>query len=377
MFKSIISASYILLVLLFFTAETDAASTASIAQPNGPSIERLWSSAPIFANGIFVLIVTDYNYDTWAPISTIYVSPDGGSWTKGLSFDGDLSVWAGEGRFLALGSSYDMDTGAQSNTVFVSADGLSWTKSSLMVSDYVSNILSGNGTLIIITTGYNPDTWIPVNTIYTSKDGETWTKSSTIEGLISSYGYSIAMLSPEIDVSVSSLNSEKVKQSRPSDIKRYNGQERGYDRPFKQFDGRHSSGIRQKNAMLDISPIDPEKAVMVVNLSGEAAPPKIFVNTTSLEFDAIRTGNESPLQAVLIENRGESDLLIDYIKIAGSGTSQFSQTNNCTTVLAESSCTVSVIFTPKTKGVKTTGLKIVSNDPKKPTITVELQGRGL
>jgi hypothetical protein len=105
--------------------------------------------------------------------------------------------------------------------------------------------------------------------------------------------------------------------------------------------------------------------------------PKISVSPASVNFSPLKVGGTSS-KTVTIRNTGTLDLLVDSANITFTGTdlTQFSQTNTCTSALAQNAtCTVSVTFTPTTFGKKNAMLNIPSNDPKKLTATVKLSGQ--
>ena len=104
-------------------------------------------------------------------------------------------------------------------------------------------------------------------------------------------------------------------------------------------------------------------------------PPKISVSPTSVNFGNVNVGSTSE-KTVTIRNKGKSDLVISSINIAGANASDFSQTNDCTTIPIGNSCTVTVTFVPTSKGKRTGKIGISSNDPKKPTVNVKLSGNG-
>jgi hypothetical protein len=102
--------------------------------------------------------------------------------------------------------------------------------------------------------------------------------------------------------------------------------------------------------------------------------PKIIASPMSVNFGNLNPGGTTK-NSVTIQNSGKSDLIISSITISGNNPSDFSQTNNCTTISAGGSCTVTVTFGPTSGGGKRSGiLSITSNDPKKPTVNVKLSG---
>jgi hypothetical protein len=107
----------------------------------------------------------------------------------------------------------------------------------------------------------------------------------------------------------------------------------------------------------------------------QAGTPKISVTPMSVNFGGVKLGGTSA-RAITVKNTGTSRLVINNINITGPNASEFSQTNSCAAIPAGSSCTVTATFNPTLLpfGQKTATLSISSNDPKKPTVNVNLSG---
>ena len=92
-----------------------------------------------------------------------------------------------------------------------------------------------------------------------------------------------------------------------------------------------------------------------VKLSGSGVVPS--VSPTSLNFGNQAHGTKSHAQPVTITNNGSGALSITSISI--STPNQFSQTNNCgSSVAANSSCTINVVFNPTAKGTYSGSLSV-------------------
>jgi hypothetical protein len=130
----------------------------------------------------------------------------------------------------------------------------------------------------------------------------------------------------------------------------------------------------KKSAVATISSNDPKKPTVTVNTSGTAAPPKITVSPTSVAFGSVQVGSTSLPRTVTVSNIGVSDLVINDISITGEDATEFSQTNDCATISAGSSCTVTATFEPTLTGTESATVSISSNDPSKPTVNVKLSG---
>ncbi len=101
--------------------------------------------------------------------------------------------------------------------------------------------------------------------------------------------------------------------------------------------------------------------------------PAVFsLSPTSLTFNPQNIGSTSVAQALTLNITGEGTLLISSIGVSGD----FAQTNNCGSSLAQnSSCTISVTFTPTTTGSRNGSITIADNASVTPQ-TVGLTGTG-
>lgn len=83
-------------------------------------------------------------------------------------------------------------------------------------------------------------------------------------------------------------------------------------------------------------------------------------------------GTSSSVQQVKLVSSGTAPLAIANIATSGD----FTQTNNCPSVLASgSSCTISILFTPTVVGARTGSLTVTDNDPSG-SQTISLTGSG-
>jgi hypothetical protein len=87
-------------------------------------------------------------------------------------------------------------------------------------------------------------------------------------------------------------------------------------------------------------------------------------------------GTTSAPQTAILTNNGDAPLTILNIAIGGGSPNDYSQTNNCGTLLAVgANCTISVAFTPAFAGNYPATLTISDNDPAAPQ-TINLTGSG-
>ena len=117
-------------------------------------------------------------------------------------------------------------------------------------------------------------------------------------------------------------------------------------------------------------------AVFVYPCTGFASDaPKISISPTSLSFGNVRVGG-APELSTTITNTGTLDLTISSIEITGLSISEFSESNDCTTIPPGGSCTMTVTFSPALPyASKSAVVAVHSNDPGKPIATVKLKGK--
>ncbi len=127
-----------------------------------------------------------------------------------------------------------------------------------------------------------------------------------------------------------------------------------------------------RSATLTIESTDADNPAVDVALTGRgvlAPTPEIGVNPESVDLGRIELG-QSASADVTINNTGNETLLIDSVALEGAGAADFLQTNNCTTVAANASCTVELSYTANAVGVSNANLVIRSSDPENPEVSV-------
>jgi uncharacterized repeat protein (TIGR01451 family) len=106
--------------------------------------------------------------------------------------------------------------------------------------------------------------------------------------------------------------------------------------------------------------------------------PEISVTPTELDFWKYVVGDTTDGKTVTIRNIGESNLVIDDIKLVWPDSLHFSfEVNGCDVLTPGESCTVEVAFNPQSWNDKVALLWIESNDPDNDVTSVKLTGEGL
>ncbi|GGC80227.1 choice-of-anchor D domain-containing protein [Marinobacter halophilus] len=127
-----------------------------------------------------------------------------------------------------------------------------------------------------------------------------------------------------------------------------------------------------RSATLTIESTDADNPAVDVALTGRgvlAPTPEIGVNPETVDLGRIQLGQSASAE-VTINNAGNETLLVDSIALEGTGAADFVQTNNCTTVAANASCTVELSYTANAVGVSNANLVIRSSDPESPEISI-------
>jgi hypothetical protein len=110
----------------------------------------------------------------------------------------------------------------------------------------------------------------------------------------------------------------------------------------------------------------------LVSVIGVGTGPAVTLSVGSLTFPVIAVGTASAPNIVTVANSGDQSLDIASIEVSGD----FSQTNNCPTLLAASgSCQIQVIFTPTVPGVRSGMLTLGDNAFSSPQ-TLTFTGTG-
>jgi hypothetical protein len=98
------------------------------------------------------------------------------------------------------------------------------------------------------------------------------------------------------------------------------------------------------------------------------------VSPTTLNFPKVSVGSRSRM-FVTVSNNSQSAFTVTGISIGGQSHPPFSQTNNCSLVMPDASCTITVIFDPQKSGGFTGTLSISTSAAYSPQL-VSLQGTG-
>ncbi len=113
---------------------------------------------------------------------------------------------------------------------------------------------------------------------------------------------------------------------------------------------------------------------MSVPLSGEGVTPTIIISATKLDFDQVRVGTQSELD-LKITNFGQGALHIRELLTSNSSFS-IPDTTLPLSIASVSSANITVIFNPDSNLIFRDTLLIISNDPQKDSVYIDLVGEG-
>lgn len=121
-----------------------------------------------------------------------------------------------------------------------------------------------------------------------------------------------------------------------------------------------------------------EDQLFYVSNTEPVPEPLISVSPNTLDFHDYVVIDTTDSKKVIISNQGEGDLVITDVRIAKRDSASFSISNEtCNVIPPGDTCSVAVRFNPTIIGNKQALLRIESNDPVNPVMSVTLKGRGM
>ena len=98
-----------------------------------------------------------------------------------------------------------------------------------------------------------------------------------------------------------------------------------------------------------------------VLLNTTSPGPGVKLSPSSISFPSTNVGSTSGPVPVTLTNTGQVALSVSAVSITGAQANQFSQTNTCTSVQPNTTCTINVMFTPAAAGNAAASLTITDN----------------
>jgi hypothetical protein len=109
-----------------------------------------------------------------------------------------------------------------------------------------------------------------------------------------------------------------------------------------------------------------------VALTGSGYVTTTTISPTSLTFGSTQANTTSAGQTVTVTNTGANPMVVSAVGVTGN----FAQTNNCSTIAANASCTISVTFTPQASGSLSGAITLSDNANGNPHM-ISLSGTGV
>jgi len=114
-----------------------------------------------------------------------------------------------------------------------------------------------------------------------------------------------------------------------------------------------------------------------VPLDGTGVAPRAAVTLSpgTMTFAGTPVGETGAAQIITVTNSGATTLLVAGVTLGGPNPDDFAQTNDCSSVAVNATCTVRVTFTPQAQGPRTATLSLTDNAPA-PQPSASLSGTG-
>jgi hypothetical protein len=111
-----------------------------------------------------------------------------------------------------------------------------------------------------------------------------------------------------------------------------------------------------------------------VALTGSGSLP-LTLSPTALNFGSQTVGTTSAPKNITVTNHEKVTVTFSSVAVTGIDSSEFSQTNNCSSLSPGQMCTVAVTFTPSATGNRTASLTLTDSATNSPQ-TAKLSGTG-
>lgn len=149
------------------------------------------------------------------------------------------------------------------------------------------------------------------------------------------------------------------------------------------------SVVGPKSTTLRITSNDADESVFDVSLQGNGviASPEIVVEAPSgspssgpspVQFSDQRINTASPGMPITIRNTGTAPLLLSSVTLVGGNASEFSLSTigMLTSIPAGGNTIISMTFTPQSLGLRSTTLRVLSNDTDESVLDIPFAGQG-
>jgi len=134
-------------------------------------------------------------------------------------------------------------------------------------------------------------------------------------------------------------------------------------------------GDFNEDGKLDLAVANFDDVRVSILLQGPP-PPSVTLFPAGVDFGSQPVGTTSAPLIATVSNTTSGSVTINGISITGADSGDYSQTNNCgTSLVAGTSCSISITFTPTATGTRSATLNVTDSDPSSPQ-TSSLTGIG-
>jgi uncharacterized protein len=150
----------------------------------------------------------------------------------------------------------------------------------------------------------------------------------------------------------------------------------------------YMTGVTQPHFSTDFAAINTNDATTAAGLTphdGQVVaflippvPTTASISPTTLNFGDVYLGATASLPVTVTNTTTfTSTVAISKIAISGTNASDFTETDNCTSLAENATCTITVTFAPSAIGTRTGTLTVTNDSTSNPTLTASLIGNGL
>ena len=139
-----------------------------------------------------------------------------------------------------------------------------------------------------------------------------------------------------------------------------------------------ATGLREATLALNSNTSGSPALINLHGTGTNSVVSSASLSTTDLNFGNQAVNVSSALRSLIITNSGDAPLIIGVDIKGGNNPGEFAVTDNCAgqTIAAQATCTMTIVFTPASLGLRSATLTINSNASNNP-VTVRLGGVGL
>lgn len=140
--------------------------------------------------------------------------------------------------------------------------------------------------------------------------------------------------------------------------------------------GTPDTPVQADSFSVSVTDASKQTAIQAYKVSILGVPDTLVLSPATLNFNPQLVGTASATQTMSLSNTGTTPVAINSVTAAGTNAGDFNQTNTCTGIAPEASCTITVTFTPGQAGPSVASITI-NDDTVGTPHTLGLNGIGL